>query len=225
VDALVHPFAMTQPDSRRSPRTALWGLLFGALALLAVASPAAAQYGGTPTLFVDPVLVEIDTTFDAVGFNCPAGSIVTITMDGIAGTLTTTTTADDSSYSSAGINMPEGIVAGEDYDVRASCAGDSATFTITAVCNGGAFPVDGSCPGGTTVGGENPDPSSTTTSTTTPGGGTTGQPGNPTGIGTTDLAVTGASFAEQAAQIGITLVALGAILVLVATRRGRISST
>jgi hypothetical protein len=224
---------MTQPDSRRSPRTALCGLLFSALALLAVASPAAAQYGGTPTLFVDPVLVETDTTFDAVGFNCPGGSIVTITIDGIAGTLTTTTTADDSSYSSAGINMPEGIVAGEDYDVRASCAGGSATFTITAVCNGGAFPVDGSCPDGRTIGGENPDPSSTTTSTTTPGGGTTGQPGggttgqpgNPTDIETTDLAVTGASFAEQAAQIGITLVALGAVLVLFATRRGRISST
>ncbi len=194
------------------------GVWMTALVLASTTAPAFAQYGGTPTLFVDPVQVEIDSTFDAVGFNCPGASEVTITIDGISGILGTTIAADDNSYAVDGIDMPDGVVAGQEYDVRATCAGGTATFRITAVCNGGSLPVNGSCPDGRTVGGADPNPSSTTTTTTTPGG-TTGGSGGTTGSDDTILAVTGASFVEQAVQIGVTLVAVGAILVLFTSRR------
>lgn len=199
-----------------------------AAATMASSPPAGAQYGGGVDLFVDPTRVEIDGTFDYFGSSCPSGSTVTITIDGIAGVLDTTTAFDDSSYAGADVAMPDGVVAGLDYTVRASCGGTSDTAVIRAICNGGTDPIDGRCPDGETVGGQ--DPTATTT-TTTPGSGGSGGNGDSGGTddsgtttGTTtgtnpDLAVTGASFAERAAQIGITLIALGAILVLVTTRR------
>jgi len=186
-------------------------------ALMTMAAPAGAQYGGTVDLFVDPTRVEIDGVFDYFGSGCPAGSTVTITIDGFPGVLDTTTAFDDSSYAGSDVAMPDGVIAGQDYSVRASCAGNDVSVTIRAVCNGGTDPVAGECPDGNTVGGQDPDdpPGSTTTTTTMPGG--SGDGGNG-GTGP-DLAVTGASFAEQAAQIGVTLVALGAIFVLIAGKR------
>jgi hypothetical protein len=204
-----------RPPTIRLLLSGLWTTVF---VLTVTVAPASAQYGGTPTLFVDPVQVEIDSTFDAVGFNCPGASEVTITIDGISGILGTTIAADDNSYAADGIDMPDGVVAGQEYDVRATCAGGSATFRITAVCNGGSLPVNGVCPDGRTVGGADPNPSTTTTTTTAPGG-TTGGSGGTSGSDDTILAVTGASFVEQAVQIGATLVALGAILVLFTARR------
>lgn len=212
----------------------LFAVLFVATASLALTAPAAAQYGGGVDLFVDPTRVEIDGTFDYFGSSCPGGSTVTITIDGIAGVLDTTTAFDDSSYAGSAVALPAGVVAGQDYTVRAQCGGGSDTAVVRAVCNGGDDPVDGSCPDGQTVGGQ--DPTATTTSTTpgsggsggtggTPGsGGTGGTTGGDGGSGTTsgtnpDLAVTGARFVEQIAQVGITLVALGGLFVLFATKR------
>ncbi|MEZ5243783.1 MAG: hypothetical protein R2707_01700 [Acidimicrobiales bacterium] len=203
--------------------------LFVAGAAILTASPASAQYGGAVDLFVDPTRVEIDGTFDYFGSNCPAGSTVSITIDGIPGVLATTIAFDDSSYAGTAVAMPSGVVAGQDYTVRASCAGNSDTAVIRAVCNGGTDPVDGACPDGQTVGGQDP----TATTTTTPGSGgnggtggtggddaTGGNGGSGGGAGSSpDLAVTGARFAEQAVRIGITLVAFGAIVLLAATTR------
>ena len=115
------------------------------------------------------------------------------------------------------MTVPPGLVAGQDYTVRASCGGNSDTAVIRAVCNDGTDPVDGTCPDGRTVGGQ--DPTSPTTSTPGSGGdGSTGGTGGNTGTNP-GLAVTGASFAEQAALIAVTLIALGGILLLVADRR------
>jgi len=199
--------------SRLRPARRLLTTVFVACGVIALASPAAAQYGGTVDLFVDPTRVEIDGVFGYFGSSCPAGSTVTITIDGFPDTLDTALAFDDSSFAGSGVDLPNGVIAGQSYTVRASCAGSSATVTLQAVCNGGTDPVGGECPDGRTIGGG--DPTDPSTTTTTPGGNGTGGTG---GTGS-DLAVTGASFAEQAAQIGVTLVALGAIFVLFAAKR------
>jgi uncharacterized membrane protein YgcG len=201
------------------------------LAMLMTTAPAGAQYGGGVNLFVDPTRVEVDGAFDYFGSGCPAGSTVTITIDGFPGVLATTVAFDDSSYAGTDVAMPDGVIAGQDYTVRASCGGNADTAVARAVCNGGTDPVDGTCPDGQTVGGQ--DPTATTT-TTTPGNGSdgngsdgngssgNGSDGNGSGgTGGTgpDLAVTGAWFAEQAAQLGVTLMAMGGFLVLFATKR------
>ena len=216
---------MIPPASAPSAaRRRLVAVVVAAVALF-TAPPVAAQYGGGVDLFVDPTRVDIDGSFAYFGTNCPAGSTVTITVDGLPGVLDTTIALGDGSYSGAAVAMPDGVVAGQDYTVRGSCGGASDTAVIRAVCNGGTDPVAGACPDGQTVGGQD----LTATTTTTPGsgaGGTDGSGGS-TGAGggagdrgaDADLAVTGASFAEQIAQIGITLVALGALVVLAAGRR------
>jgi hypothetical protein len=203
------------PTLRRS----LVALVFATAAFL-TSSPAGAQYGGGVDLFVDPARVPIDGTFDYFGSNCPAGSTVTITIDGIPGVVDSTVAFDDSSYAGNDVGLPAGVVAGLDYTVRASCGGDSDTAVIRAVCNGGTDPVDGACPDGQTVGGQDP----TATTTTIPGSGGDGVPGSSGGTGgnggtTPDLAVTGASFVEQTVQIGITLISLGALLLLFTGKR------
>lgn len=215
---------MIAPASAPSTfRRLLVAVAVAAVALL-TAPPVAAQYGGGVDLFVDPTRVEIDGTFSYFGTNCPAGSTVTITIDGIPGVLATTVAFGDGSYAGADVAMPAGVVAGQDYTVRGSCGGTSDTAVIRAVCNGGTDPVAGACPDGQTVGGQDP----TATTTTTPGsgsggadgsGGSTGADGGDGTGSNPDLAVTGASFAEQIAQVGITLVALGALIVLAAGRR------
>lgn len=205
--------------------TAFRALLI-ASTLLAVVAPAAAQYGGGPNLFVDPVRIEVESRYDAFGNSCPAGSTVTLTIDGIAGVQGTTTTAANSIYLFDDLPAPPEFVPGTDYTYRAECAGGVATFVATAVCIGGNDPIDGSCGGGT-----NSVPSSTSTTTTTPGGSTAsttttagggggldgGGPGP--GTGSTDLAITGLSRFELSLQIGVSLVAAGLIVTLVARRR------
>lgn len=200
------------PTLRRS----LVALCLAAAAIL-TSSPASAQYGGGVDLFVDPTRVPIDGTFDYFGSSCPAGSTVTITIDAIPGLLDSTTAFDDTSFAGSDVTVPPGLVAGQDYTVRASCGGNSDTAVIRAVCNDGTDPVDGTCPDGKTIGGQDP----TSTTTTTPGSGGDGGSGGTGGdAGTTPgLAVTGASFVEQAAQIAVTLIALGGILLLFADRR------
>lgn len=233
VDRQVRLMLMTRRHPASSMIRRLFAVLFVATASLALTAPAGAQYGGGVDLFVDPTRVEIDGTFDYFGSSCPGGSTVTITIDGIAGVLDTTTAFDDSSYAGNVVALPDGVVAGQDYTVRAECGGGSDTAVVRAVCNGGEDPVDGACPDGQTVGGQ--DPTATTTSTTPGSGGTggnsgtggtggTGGSGGSGGTGGTsgtdpDLAVTGARFVEQIAQIGITLIALGGLVVLFAGKR------
>lgn len=213
-------------------------LVVTAFVVLASAGPAAGQYGGAVDVLVDPVRVEVDGTFEYIGTACPAASTVTITIDGVPGVVDTTVAADDSSFAGTGATLPDDAVPGQDLVVRASCGGESDTTVIRVVCNDGNDPVDGECPGGDVVGGGDP------TTTTTPGGGSTqdggsqddgsqdgstqdgGTPGPGNGSsdqgdpgGDADLAVTGASFVERALRVGVTLVALGAIVVLLATTR------
>ncbi|MEQ8840698.1 MAG: hypothetical protein RIB98_06930 [Acidimicrobiales bacterium] len=240
--------------AQATPRWLPAVVLFVAALMWSVA-PAAAQYGGGVSVVVDPIRVEIGEDFAYFGSSCPAGSTVTITIDGLPGIADTTIANDDSSFGGTTVPLPEAVVPGQDYVVRATCNGDSATSTLRAVCRGGDDPVDGECPGGTI--GE-----VTTTTSTTPGGSGTGggdngggdgtggngdngggdgtggdgedggngdgiiTGGEPTGGGsgtgsdlTPALAVTGASFVEQAAQLAVTLVAMGAILVLLTVRR------
>jgi hypothetical protein len=196
-----------------------------AATLLAVAAPAAAQYGGGPNLFVDPVRIEVESQYDAFGNSCPAGSTVTLTIDGIAGIQGTTTTAANGIYLFDDLPAPPEFVPGTDYTYRAECAGGVATFVATAVCTGGHDPIAGSCDGGTN---SVPGGSSTTTSSTLPGGSTTTTTpnggggldgGGGPGTGSTDLAITGLSRFELSLQIGVTLVAAGLIFTLLARRR------
>ncbi len=68
-------------------------LLIAALFVLGLlATPAHAQYGGGPSVFVDPVRVPVGTSFSVFGQTCPASSTVTITIDTIPGVLGTATT-------------------------------------------------------------------------------------------------------------------------------------
>ncbi|MEO0495106.1 MAG: hypothetical protein AAF081_17000 [Actinomycetota bacterium] len=211
-------------------------------ALLLLAGPAGAQYGGGGiNLFVDS-RVPIDETFSVAGQNCPAGSTVEITIDGVAGVLATTTASASGAFSIADIELPGGLTAGTTYTVRSTCGVSAATALMTLVCHDGADPVDGSCEDGSDgiVGGVGPTTTTTTTpisgggdgntTTTTPGGGgdTTGGSGgdgssssgsNPGGSGGDDLAFTGASFSELLVQIGVSLFALGFVLVILARRR------
>lgn len=197
-------------------RPALVPTVLTALALAFVhAAPAGAQYGGGPSLVVNPVRVPIDGEFDAFGSSCPAGSTVTVTIDGASGVLADTTAADDSFYIVRDVPMPGGVIAGFDYDVRATCGGQSASFLITAVCNDGSDPVGGACPDGRTTGS-----GSGTTATVTPGGGIP-RPGGGLSDGGADtiLAITGASLIEQLVTASATLVAAGFFLVSITARR------
>ena len=209
------PLRMT--DSAPTPSTIRRVLVAVAVAaaLMFTSSPVAAQYGSGVELIVVDTRVEIEGTFAYAGMNCPAGSTVTITIDGFPGVIATTVAFGDGSYAGTGATMPDGVVAGQDYTVRASCGGESDTAVVRAVCNGGTDPVNGRCPDGRIIGGQDGNPTTTTTRGSGSGGGAVGDRtgSNP------DLAVTGASFAEQIAQVGITLVSLGALVVLLAGRR------
>ncbi len=188
------------------------------------AGPAGAQYGGGIQVFVDPVRVPIDQTFDVFGRDCAPGSTVVISIDGVPGTIGTTTATAGGFFSIQDLPLPDGLSAGTDHDVRATCDAQTATAMITLVCPSGDDPVDGSCEDGSggIVGGPGP-----TTTTTTPGGATTTVPaggggtsgGGTSGGGSGGLAVTGATFVEQIAQVGVTLFGAGVMLVMIARRR------
>ena len=225
----------TMPRNRIVPRVvvasiaALGALLFG------IAGPAHAQYGGGGiTFFADP-RVPINDTFSVFGSGCAAGETVEISIDEVPGVLATITASAAGNYSIADIDLPLGMIAGTDHDVRAACGTETATALMTLLCHDGELPVDGECLDGSdgTVGGVGP----TTTTTTTPnpgnsdgdGGSTTGGvPGGDTSSGgssggrtsdTPSLAITGASFTELLVQGAVTLFAAGFLLVLVARRR------
>ncbi len=205
---------MNTNPANRSPRRRVAVACVALGMLIGLATPAAAQYGGAPPLIVDPVRVPVDGNFDAFGLNCPGASTVTITIDGFPGTLATGIAADDSAYTINNIAMPAGVIAGNDYVVVATCAGGSSNFTITAVCNNGDDPVNGSCTSGNTVGGGGSDPGpGGSPESTVPGGSDNGS-GN-----SSNLAVTGASSIEQFVTVGATLVAAGFVLVLLTGRR------
>jgi len=185
-------------------------LLIAALIVLsALASPAHAQYGGGPSVFVDPVRVPVGTSFSVFGQTCPASSTVTITIDTIPGILGTATTDPAGIFSVASIPAPASFIPGTVYTVRATCVGLTATTILDAVCADGTDPVDGSCgvPGAST--------------TTTIAGGT---PAGGTGTGTNTIAFTGAGRAIQLLQVGASLVGVGTFLLLFTRRRREFSA-
>ena len=217
---------------------------FAAFVLLFVlAGPASAQYGGGGTqVFLDQVRVPVDQPFGVFGRDCPAGSTVEITIDGVPGVLATTTASDNGFYTASGIPLPDGLTAGSDYVVRATCGPNTATALMTLVCPSGDDPVGGSCEDGSDgiVGGVGPTTTTTTTTvpggngttttTTVPGGGgstsgggggdsSPGSSGGGSGSDGDGLAFTGAAFSEMLVQIGVSLFALGFALVIVARRR------
>ena len=221
--------------SARTPLPRLSAALAAIVAAATVfAAPAAAQYGGgggTMTFFVSPVRVPVDQTFTGFGTGCDDGDEVEISIDGVPGVLATTTAAPPGgTFSAPGIPVPDGLLAGDDHDVRATCEnGDTLTFTITLVCPSGDDPVDGSCEDGSDgiAGGTGPT-TTTTTTTTTPddgSGGTTGGSGpdgsDPDGgtDGSPPLAFTGAAFTGWLLQASMTLVGFGVLIVVAARRR------
>lgn len=212
-----------------------------AAAILGLAGPAHAQYGdGGLDFFTDP-RVPIGDTFSVFGSGCAAGQTVEISIDGVPGVVATTTASAAGNYSASEIDLPLGLIAGAEVDVRATCGPDTATALMTLLCHDGDLPVDGECDDGSdgVVGGVGP---TTTTTTVVPdpadGGSTTGgEGGGTTGGGTPtdgsdgstggdgspgpDLAITGASFTEILVQASVTLFAVGFLLILVARRRNQ----
>lgn len=190
-------------------------LMATATLLLGFAAPAGAQYGGGDiTIFVTPPRLPVDETFDVFGQFCAAGSTVEITIEGIPSVLATTIADAGGFYTANNVPLPDGLLAGTDQTVRATCGPQTATTTITLVCHSGDDPVDGSCEDGSggVVGGPGP-----TTTTTIPGGGTSGtDTGTPEGP---NLAITGATYAEFFVQIAVTLLGVGIFLVVVTKRR------
>jgi len=185
-------------------------LLIAALLVLgALASPAHAQYGGGPSVFVDPVRVPIGTSFSVFGQTCPPSSTVTITIDTIPGVAGTATTGATGIFSVASIPAPASFVPGTVYTIRATCLGLTATTILNAVCADGTDPVDGTC----VVAGPSP--------TTTITGGDSGTPagGTGVGIGTDTIAFTGAGRVTQLLQVSATMVGLGMFMLLVLRRR------
>lgn len=224
----------TVPRTRSVPR----GLAAIAAALIALivglAGPAQAQYGGGGITFFPDPRVPIDQTFSVFGSGCAAGSTVEISIDGIPGVLATTTASAAGNYAIADIDLPPGLIAGTDLDVRATCGSETTTGITTLLCPSGDLPVDGDCEDGSDgiVGGSGPTTTTTTTPTPNPGdgsgddGGSTsggtpddGSSGGSSGGSSPDLAITGASFSELLVQLGVTLFALGFVFVLAARRR------
>ena len=204
-----------------APVRAVARLVLVAAVLFGGALPAAAQYGGGPNLFVDPVRIEAGSSFDAFGNSCPPGSTVTLTIGGIPRVLGTTTAQANGIYLFDDVAAPPEFVPGVDYVVRADCGGGTATFVVTAVCVGGHDPINGSCDGGL---GSVPSTSSTTPGGGTGGpGGTGGGSGNPDGTGggssNPDLAFTGLSNLALSLQIGVSLIAAGLVMTLLGRRR------
>ena len=210
-----------------APVRAVARLVVVTAVLLGAALPAAAQYGGGPNLFVDPVRIEVGSSFDAFGNSCPPGSTVTLTIDGIPRILGTSTAQANGIYLFDDVPAPPEFVPGVEYVVRADCGGGTATFVVAAVCVGGQDPINGSCDGGL---GSIP-----TTTSTIPGGGPggpggPGDPGDPgDGSATPDgtggsssspgLAFTGLSQLTLTLQIGVSLIAAGVVFALLGRRR------
>ncbi len=197
----------------------LAALLAAAALTLGFAAPATAQYGGGGvSVFVSPARLPVDQTFDVFGQNCAAAATVEITIDGVPGVLATGVADSGGFYTVTDVVLPDGLLAGTDQTVRATCGPESGTAVLTLVCHNGDDPVDGSCDDGSggVVGGPGP-----TTTTTVPGGGTSGgETGSNTGsTGGPSLAITGATHAEFFVQVAVTLLGLGVFLVVVTKRR------
>ena len=89
--------------------------------IVGVAGPAHAQYGGGGITFFPDPRVPIGQTLSVFGSGCAAGSTVEISIDGVPGVLATTTASAAGNYAIAAIELPDGLVAGTDLDMRATC--------------------------------------------------------------------------------------------------------
>ncbi|MEM9521097.1 MAG: hypothetical protein AAGA37_17385 [Actinomycetota bacterium] len=203
--------------------------------LLGAAAPAGAQYGDDEVDFFTDPRVPIDETFSASGSGCPAGSIVDISIDGVPGVIASTIASAAGNYAIADIPLPEGLSAGSDLDVRATCEAATTTSVMTLLCYDGQLPIDGECEDGSDgiVGGIAPTTTTTIAPAPNPGSGddgstTGGDESSPGGSGGSadsgsgsgpNLAITGASLSERLVQIGVTLFAIGFVLILAARRR------
>ncbi len=197
------------------PSRPLAALLLAAALILGAAAPATAQYGGgSVTIFVTPPRLPVDETFDVFGQFCAAGTTVEISIIGVPGVLATGTADAGGFYSVRDIDLPDGLLAGTDQTVQATCGPETATAVLTLVCHSGDDPVDGSCEDGS--GGVAGGPGPTTTPTTAPGGSSGSTSG---GTSSPSLAITGATYAEFLAQIAVTLLGVGIFLVVVTKRR------
>lgn len=192
-------------------------LLAAAALMLGFAAPASAQYGGgSISVFVTPTRLPVDQTFDVFGQYCAAGATVEITIEGVPGVQATGVADAGGFYTVNDVVLPDGLLAGTDQTVRATCGPETGTAMLTLVCHSGDDPVDGSCSDGSggVVGGPGP-----TTTTTVPGGGTSGGGSNTSSTSGPNLAITGATYAEFFVQIAVTLLGLGAFLVVITKRR------
>lgn len=193
--------------------------LVASLSLIAMASPASAQYAGTERGFiVSPLRVPAGSDLSGLGFGCSAAGTVTITIEGEAGIFTTVIAEDDSTYSFSGVPISLTLVIGDTYTAVASCDGVFETADFTVICANGDEPdINGSCPippTTTTL----PGASTTTTLVPTTTLAPTTTIGNGSGSTSDPLAITGASTFKFL-QLAATLVGVGVIFMLLGRRR------
>jgi LPXTG-motif cell wall-anchored protein len=118
--------------------------MLAALLVALVASPAAAQYDPlTPGFVITPSITPPGQQVTAIGFGCPGGSTVVLT---IAGTVLGTGTAAEDGQGSFTIDFTAPPNAG-DYTVTVTCGEVTMTNTLTVVSST-TLPATGS---GTTL--------------------------------------------------------------------------
>jgi hypothetical protein len=200
--------------------------LVAALTVVAMVSPASAQYAGNERGFiVSPLRVPAGGDLSGLGFGCTPTSTVTITIQGEAGIFTTLVAEDDSTYAFSSVPISPTLVIGDTYTAMASCDGVFETADFTVICASGDEPdINGDCPIPPTT------TTTTTTTTTVPGASTTTTlvptttvaPTTTIGTGSVNdpLAITGASILKFF-QFAATLVGVGALFMVLGRRRDR----
>ena len=196
-------------------------LILACVAVVALAGPAHAQYGGPGITFFPDPRVPIGQTYSVFGTGCSAGETVVITIEGLPGTTATTTATAGGNFAVSGIDLPPGATPGTVLNHRATCGPQTTTGLTTVLCSNGTLPVDGVCEDGS--GGTSGGVPTTTTLVPNPGDGGSTSGGVPSdgssGGSNPGLAITGASFTALLVQGAVTLFAGGFLLLMVARRR------
>ena len=202
--------------------------LVAALSVVAMVSPASAQYAGNERDFiVSPLRVPAGSDLSGLGFGCTPTSTVTITIQGEAGIFTTVVAEDDSTYAFSNMPISPTLVIGDTYTAVASCDGVFETADFTVICASGDEPdINGDCPIPPTT------TTTTTTTTTVPGASTTTTLVPTTTVAPTTtidsgtgsvsdpLAITGAGTLRFF-QFAATLVGVGVLFMMLGRRRDR----